>query len=113
MSVKMMVGAEKAGNPGVVTVYNFTGHEFDRVIHASGCPNRNEYGMGEGCVGYRCSYAGPLYIEETYVGLVLSLRERNGYDEPYQVPRSWGRRLSCQFRHPCFEIDRRVWTDFR
>lgn len=95
MSVKMMVGSEKAGNPGVTTVYNYFGHEFDRVLHAYDCPDRNKYGMGDGCVGHRCSYAGPLYLEETHVGLVLGIGERNGYNDSDFYATVWNPAKGC------------------
>ena len=95
MSVKMMVGLERAGNPGVVTVYNFPGHEFNRVRHDYNCPNRNKPDMDEGCVGHRCSYYGPLYIEETRVGLVLSIGERNGYDDSDFYATVWNPVKGC------------------
>lgn len=74
MSIKVMVSEEKAFEPNVTVVMDYPGHEAGRTV---------TYGEGQS-VTY-----GPLFMEETFVGCVLSLREANFHDDSDFYARVW------------------------
>lgn len=102
MAIRMMVSKERfQTNPaGIEVVTNYRGHSIDMVSHSSGryegeygkmirvgaCPhNENRTYESErtrfvDCPA-ECVNVEPLYMETTYKGCVLSLREANGYDD--------------------------------
>ena len=79
-----MVSTERAFEVGVYAVTNFTGHEMGRISHHWDCPH---CGRDQGCFEIfadcheRCRAYGPLFMEETFVGCVISTGEVNGYDD--------------------------------
>src|ERR1039457_4315059 len=82
MSIKMMVGREKAGQPNVVELRDFPGAEAGRVRHGNDCPHAKDGGaIDVGCEGHHCWAQEPLYIETTYQGMVLAIGEHNHYDD--------------------------------
>jgi hypothetical protein len=83
MAIRRMTSEGFAHLPNVETVRDYPGHETGVVNHWSDCPHRSEprsKTKGENC-GEHCFQYGPLYMETTHVGLVLSLGENNGYDD--------------------------------
>lgn len=95
MAIRMMVGAERAGEPNVETVRNYPGHEEGLIQHGDKCPHAREHDVsgkfspecvrpaeGQCYVSGQCTGPfGPLYMRTSHVGLVLELREYNGYDD--------------------------------
>jgi hypothetical protein len=90
--IRVMTSAENAGKPGVETVTNYSGHEAGRVQHGDKCAHRNRQDLSGSfspeCItswskesGCPCTIMEPLYMQTSHVGLVLSLREMNGYDD--------------------------------
>jgi len=93
MAVRMMVSKERwEESPETVEVVrDYRGHEEGLVQHDSKCPHAGKYDVsgarspecferwedGHGT----CSVFGPLYMETTHKGLVLSLGEYNGRDD--------------------------------
>lgn len=84
MAIRMQVGKDQKDSPNVVAIYDFTGHEANRVCHDSNCPVKNDskfaLAFSEDCLD-GCRSVGPLYLETTYVGRVLSTGEHNWYDD--------------------------------
>jgi hypothetical protein len=91
MAIRTMTSADKAGNDNVEVVTNYPGHEVTTIIH-NGCPFAFSKKKSGSFVTERsgsvrsdctcdCKPYDPLYMETTYVGCVLSVREMNGYDD--------------------------------
>lgn len=79
----MMTGRERAGLPNVETVHNYPGAESKYISHHWDCPHKNSRFDTErhpDCHA-NCKHREPLYMETRFVGAVLSVRERNGYDD--------------------------------
>ena len=102
MAIRMMVNASKADQPNVETVTNYWGHEVTRVHHDYKCPHKAE-NSAEGtiypdCIAGQCEYYKPLYMETTYVGLVLDLYEHNGHNDSDFYAVVWDAEKGCADR---------------
>lgn len=83
MSIRMMVSKERAGLPNVETVHNYPGAESKFIAHNWNCPHQGNQLDTERHPDCHpdCKHREPLYIETSFVGCVLGVRERNGYDD--------------------------------
>lgn len=94
MAISMMTSADRKDFPGVSFMANYPGVETGRIEHGNYYSGSS--GAESACSKYGrsitfgneepCSYCGRrpaegLWMETTHVGLVLSLNERNGYDD--------------------------------
>lgn len=102
MSVVMMTDKSKAGCENVEIVVNHPLHSCDCVRHVSkfvegqgyvSCPHTQHpqfsRELGPDCNQFGCKFNDPLYMETTYVGKVLELREMNGYDDSDFYAKVW------------------------
>lgn len=86
MTIGMMTDEKEAHLPNVERKDNYPGHEITRISHASRCPNYNPkvdkaFGeIPETCLE-GCRHHKPLYMKTTHEGVVISLREANGYHD--------------------------------
>lgn len=98
MAIRMMVSKEEfEKNPAnIEVVSDYPGHAVTEVFHSYGrwvegkdvgkCPHYNDGSHEANTTIYadcpaECRHKDPLYMKTSHVGLVLSLRERNGYDD--------------------------------
>ena len=98
MAIRMMTSKEEfEKNPtNIEVVKDYHGHAVEEVIHSYGryvegklvdeCPHRNNATWESNRKIFadcpkECRHCDPLYMKSSHVGLVLSLRERNGYDD--------------------------------
>jgi hypothetical protein len=106
MAIRVMVSKERAeellaaGSKKIEIVRDYPGAEEGRIYHDyDNCPIRQEekktgFIVGNpiavmiGCTS-NCRPGGPLYMETSHEGLVLSLRERNGYEDSDFYARVW------------------------
>jgi len=98
MAIRMMTSKEEfERNPaGIEVVTDYRGHATNEVFHSYGryengtlvaeCPHRNAGSYEAETTIYpdcppECRHKDPLYMKTSHVGQVISLRERNGYDD--------------------------------
>lgn len=87
MAILMMVSkARFEESPQTVEIVtNYYGHETNRVCHHYNCAHKNDQNFinvkGQDCDTHKCDFYGPLYLETSYVGAVISTHERNGYHD--------------------------------
>lgn len=110
MAIRMMVGKERAGLPNVETVHNFPGAESKYISHHWKCPHKDsrlDTERHSDCHD-TCRHREPLYMETSFVGAVLSCRERNGYDDSDFFALVWD-----DIKSEAYEIEygtTRAWT---
>lgn len=81
MPITMMVNASEEGQPNVRVVRDYPGHEAGRCQHSLNCPwYRKDFVRHSECDN-KCYDLSAIYLKTTYIGQVLSLRERNMYDD--------------------------------
>jgi hypothetical protein len=109
MAIRMMTSKETwlADPESVTVVTDYHGAEVGRVDHGDHCPNKAWDLSGalkadcvtEGSYGERCRVnTEPLYMQTTHKGLVLSLGERNGYDDSDFYAVIWNPEKGCTER---------------
>jgi hypothetical protein len=82
-----MTSADRMFLPNVEIVTDYPGAEITRVHHEyNKCPHYKENTWEANHTRFpdcteQCQHAAPLFMETSYVGRVISLRERNGYDD--------------------------------
>lgn len=85
MAIRMMVSKEsyEQDPTNVEVVTDYFGHETNRVCHHWDCIHKNQYTKDAPLPDCheRCRTYDPLYMRTTHIGLVLSIGERNGYDD--------------------------------
>lgn len=89
MALRMMTSSERAGLPNVETVHDYPGAETKYIVHHWDCPHyKNPDPKIRSFATERlpdchpaCKHHEGLYMETTFEGCVISLRERNGSDD--------------------------------
>ncbi len=98
MAVRQMMDREHAlvalcnGATNIEVVYNFHGAETKFVRHHFDCPHYRDSQKHterlDDC-DRKCKHPDPLYMETTYVGCVVAVGERNGYDDSDFIATVW------------------------